>query len=319
MLEAACLLALTPGVRAASTEVLRVGLQATGTFGWVLHAMQHYGLDHAHGLRLRASDAANKAAARVALASGSVDIMIDDFVGVQVLRNNGLPVHAIYPYSKATGGVVVRADAPIESVSDLRRRRIGVPAVNDKSYLILRALAIALHGFDPDADGEVLMAAPPLMESLLARGDLDAALPYWHFVARMTAAGRYRELISGTHMLAQLGLDDTLPLLLVVARGDLEPALATRFIEALRATTARMREDDAIWHRLLEAGLYTLDDASLLPAVRARWAAGVPDGWSAQGAAPLVALTRQLVQVAGPEVVGVASVDPAAYATELAP
>ena len=59
----------------------------------------------------------------------------------------------------------------------------------DKSWLMLRALMIRKHGFDPDKDTTKTFAAPPLLNEQVRNGGVDAVLNYWHFAARLKAAG----------------------------------------------------------------------------------------------------------------------------------
>jgi NitT/TauT family transport system substrate-binding protein len=157
------------------------------------------------------------------------------------------------------------------------------------------------------------------MAELLNRGELDAALPYWHFIARLVATGQYRELISNAQMLKELGLPTDLPLLLVVAREDVDSEALRHFLQGLKEAQERMRADEAFWSELLEKGLYALPDRTLLPSVRQRWAQGLPTRWDAGVVVGLTSLVQKLVQVAGAEVVGVKRLDPRAFALTVAP
>lgn len=296
-------------------QPVTIGAQAGGTLSWVIHAMQHYGYDKQYHLDLKVKRLANKTAARLALRAGTVDLEVTDFISAQLMHDNGLPLQVVFPYSKATGGIVVCASSDIRTIADLKDRRIAATAANDNSLLFLRALSIKTQGVDAQVANRILSAAPPLMESLLGRGDVDAAIPYWHFVARMVGSGQYRELISDADMLQQLGLDSNVPLLVLVARDDLDPKTTANFIQALVATTNRMKTDDAIWQDILAKGLYKLPDPALFPAVRARWAAGLPSEWTAQNVDALKGLVDRLVAVAGADVIGVDDIDPAIFNT----
>jgi len=304
---------------AQETKGVRVGLQAGGTFAWVVYAMERYNIPQGLGLKVEPRTYATKQAAEVALRAGEVQVVVDDFIGVVLARQSGLPVRAIYPYSLLTGGVVVRSDSPIRAVPDLRGKRIGATSLDDKSLLLLRALAVARYGFDPQKESRILAVASPLMAELLNRGELDAALPFWHFIARMVATGQYRELISNTQMLRELGLPTDLPLLLVVAREDADPEALRRFLQGLRMAQERMKDDEAFWNEILDRGLYALPDRSLLPSVRQRWAQGLPNRWDAGVILGLTNLVQKLVQVAGPEVVGVRRLDTRAFALRVGP
>lgn len=325
---AAVLLAafLIPGTRMAhgaqpvqAAQTIIVGAQASGTLSWVIYAMQHYGFDKQYHLDLKVKRLANKTAANLALRAGAVDIEVTDFISAQLMYNTGVPLQVVFPYSKATGGIVVRTSNDIRTIADLKGRRIAATAVNDNGLLFLRALLIKTQGFDAQTANKIVLAAPPLMEALLARGDVDAAIPYWHFVARMVGSGQYRELISDVDMLQQLGLDANVPLLVLVAREDLGPKVTANFIKALVATTSKMKIDDTIWQDILAKGLYKLPDPALFPAVRARWEAGLPSEWTPQNVHALMRLVDKLVAVAGPDVIGVSKIDPSIFNTEFDP
>jgi NitT/TauT family transport system substrate-binding protein len=300
---------------------VKVGLEASGTFSWVAYAMKRYGLDKKYGIDLQSVKYATKQASRLALREGTVDIVVDDFIGVVQDRNAGIPVQAVYPYSKATGGVVVRADSPIKTIADLKGKTIAAANLGDKSLLILRALTTTKYGFDPMTDGKVLSAAPPLMTQLLASGKIDAAIPYWHFVARMVGSGDYRDIMNVTDMLSQLGLRTDLPILVVVAREGANPKGVTQFLAALKQTEKQMEADSmsGVWQGILDQKLYSLPDPSLFPAVRKRWEAGLPTTWNQQVIDGLVTLVDQLVKVAGPNVVGVSKLPADAFTTKYAP
>ncbi len=304
---------------AQETQTVRIGLQASGTFSWVVHAMEYFGIDEELGLTLTSETYATKQATEIALRAGDADLVVDDFVGVAQMRARDVPVRGVYPYSRATGGVVVPVDAGIETIADLSGKTIGAASLDDKSLLILRALSVSKYDFDPQTDSSVIAASPPLMEELLAQGELDVAIPYWHFVPRMTASGDFRDLMEVSEMLSELGLSNDLPLLVMVARDGMDPEVLRKFLRGFELTLARMQKDDGVWTSILDNELYSLPDPSLFPSVRARWEAGLPQAWTQETIDGLVALTEELVAVAGAEVVGVDAINPATFTTEFAP
>ncbi len=300
-------------------RVVRVGLQAGGTFSWVVYAIERFGIDKQLGIQVKEVTYPSKQATQIALRSGEVQVTVDDFIEAVRMQQQGIPARAVYPYSLVTGGVVVRADSPIKSVADLKGKTIAAQSLGDKSLLILRALAVFKYGFDPQKDSKVVAAAPPLMAELLRRGEIDAGLPFWHFVARQVASGESRELISAAAMLKELGAPPDLPLLLIIARNDADAGTIERLLKAVQLANQRMRETDAFWKEILDRNLYALPDPSLMPAVRKRWEAGLPQRWDAGVVVGLTNLVQRMVQVAGAEVVGVSRFDARAYSTQFRP
>ncbi len=314
-------LVAAPSALAQETHTVRVGMQAVGTFSWVVHAMQYFGVDEEFGLDLQPITYATKQATELALRGDEVDIVVDDFVGAVQMRERGVAVQTVYPYGKAVGGLVVPADSEIQGLADLQGATIAAASLDDKSLLILRALTVSQYGFDPQEDGEVLAAAPWLMTGLMDDGEIDAGIPYWHFVSRMTYDGQYRDVMMVTQMLDQLGLRSDLPILVLVAREGMEPAAVTRFIEAMVETTERMKADsmDGIWQSILDEELYSLPDPAAFPEVRARWEAGLPDGWTEEQIEGLSTLVERLVEIAGSELVGIDAIPADAFTTEFVP
>jgi NitT/TauT family transport system substrate-binding protein len=301
--------------------VVNAAMEATGTFSWIVHAMDYFGTAEANGIRVVGTPYASKQATEIALRSGEADVKVDDFLAPVLLRQAGIQASGIYPYATAVGGLVVPVDSDIDGIEDLDGKTIAAGALRDKSVLILRTLTISQYGFDV-GDDQVLQAAPPLMMELTSSGEVDAALPLWHWVARMEAAGVGREIISVADMLEQLGLPRDLPNLVVVARDDMDDELKTRFIAALQDTFEVMMAtptDDPFWQTILDEGLYSLPNASQFPAVVERWKAGTTRKWDQESIDGLVAMVQRLVDLAGAEAVGVESIDPAAYTTEFLP
>lgn len=310
---------LTGSSVAQDVPTIHVGLEAVGTFSWIDFAMQHYGIPEELGFNVESDTYATKQAKQIALQSGEADIVVDDITGVSVWRDQGIPVKAVYPYSLATGGVVVPTDSDIQSIEDLQGKTIAATDLGDKSLLILRTLAASQYEFDPQVQSEIVAAAPPLMAELLGRGEVDAAIPPWHFVARMVGSGQYREVMPVTEMLEALDVSPDLPILVVVARDELDSELLRTYLLAMNMTVERMQQDDEIWDLILENELYSLPDPSLFPSVVERWEQGIPQTWSQETIDGIVELINGMVKLAGAEVVGVEQANPEAFTAEFAP
>src|SRR5690606_1289364 len=162
---------------------VRAAVEAAGTFSWIVHGMDYFGTAEANGIRVEGTVYASKQATELALRGAEADVTVDDFLGSVLLRSRDVAVSGIYPYAKAVGGLVVPVSSDIDSIDDLRGRTIAAGSLRDKSLLILRALAVSQYEFDPQDESEIVAAAPPLMVQLIADAEVDAALPFWHFVA----------------------------------------------------------------------------------------------------------------------------------------
>ncbi|WP_216326799.1 ABC transporter substrate-binding protein [Deinococcus aestuarii] len=317
-LAGALLLAGGAGAQA-GTRSINVGLQAGGTLSWVTSAIGYFGIDRELGLRVNARTYASKDATRVALRSGDTQVVVDDFLEVTLLRGRGFPVTAVYPFSLLTGGVIVPAASDLRTVADLRGKTIGATSLTDKTLLLLRAFARAKAGFDPMTASQVASVPSPTMEQFMTRGEIQAGLPFWHHGARMVSGGKYRQLISTGELLRGLGLKPDVPLLYLVARNDTDPGTLRLFVKAVLLAEERMRRDDGYWDAMLKEGLYNLPDRAQLPALRAQWAAGLPKGWSAADLNNTLLLTRKMIEVAGPDVVGLTRLDTRAFNTRFRP
>src|SRR5579864_2915525 len=78
----AIFLLLVTAVPAQAADTLRVGLQSTGTFAWVLDVIRRHGLAQRAGLDIKVTEFASPDAAKLALNSGSVDVAISDWLWV---------------------------------------------------------------------------------------------------------------------------------------------------------------------------------------------------------------------------------------------
>ncbi|MGD9479736.1 ABC transporter substrate-binding protein [Shinella sp. G-2] len=270
----AALLSLAP-VRAAP-PVLRAALQLSGTVNWEADTIRHYGLDTSNGFSLEVIDVAGAPAAQIALLAGDVDMIVSDWLWVARERAAGRDFVFI-PYSRAVGGLMVPADSPAKTLADLKGGKIGVAGSPiDKSWLILRAYAQKVEGIDLSATTEQLFGAPPLIYKAALDGELQGALNFWNFGARMQAAGM-RTLVSVEQAAQALGLDPETPLLGYVVRGPVlkaSPRLGEAIAAASREAKERLASDPAAWERIRPM-MKAANDAEF-EALRAGFLAGIP-------------------------------------------
>lgn len=273
---AAVAVCLTATYATADTPVLRAAVLKFGTVNWELDTIQHHGLDLANGFSLEVQGMAGGAAAKIAFQGGAADIIVSDWLWVARQRAAGKD-YVFIPYSKAVGGVMVPESSEIKTLADLAGGKIGIAGGPlDKSWLILQAYAEQEYGLNLKAETEQVFGAPPLIFKSALDGDIDAAINFWHFTAKMEAAG-LRKLIDVSTAAKALGLDPETPLLGYVIHGSLvreHPELSSGFAAASRAAKEMLAADNGEWDRL-RPRMNAKTDAQFA-ALKAGFRAGIP-------------------------------------------
>jgi NitT/TauT family transport system substrate-binding protein len=162
-------------------------------------------------------------------------------------------------------------------LSDLRNRKIGIAGgPTDKSWILLRALAMKEQSIDLAKEAELVFAAPPLLNEQFEMGAIDALITFWHFAALLKAKGA-REIATVSDAAKALGLDSETPLLGYVfsekwshAQGNAAAKLAA----ASQDAKALLARDDAEWQRL-RALMKVKNDAEF-EALKAGFRTGIP-------------------------------------------
>lgn len=281
LLALACSLLLP--AQAAEPVTVRVGVLQFGTVSWELEVMRSGGFAEREGIRLEIVPLALKDATNVAIQGQAVDVIVNDWIWVARQRAEGRDFTFV-PYSLAVGGLMVKPGSGIASLADLRGKRLGVAGGPlDKSWLLLRAYARRTLGEDAASLVQADFVAPPLLNELTLRGELPAALNFWHYGARLRGAGLV-EMLSMAQILEGLGIERELPLVGWVFRERWardNPQAITGFLRASLAAKAHMRDNDAVWHRLRPM-MRVEDDATFL-ALRDGFRAGIPSRPPAEG------------------------------------
>lgn len=291
---AAALLSFAPAL--AETPVVRAALQLSGTVNWEADTIRHYRFDEANGFSLEVSDVAGAPAAQIALVAGQVDMIVSDWLWVARERAAGRDLVFI-PYSRAVGGLMVPANGAAKALGDLKGQKIGVAGSPiDKSWLILRAYAQKVEGFDLAGSTEQVFAAPPLVYKAALDGEVQAALNFWNFGARMQAAGM-RPLLTIDQATKALGLDPETPLVGYVVRGELlktHPGLGEAIAAASRAAKEKLASDPAAFERI-RSMMKAANDVEF-EALKAGFLAGTPKTGAVdeQAAARMLALMTEL-------------------------
>ncbi len=283
---------------------VRAGVLSYGTVNWELNVVKHHGLDKTEGVKLLVTKLGGKNASAVALQGGEVDVIVTDWIWVSRQRAAGAN-YTFFPHSLTVGSLMVRPDAGIRQISDLRGRKIGIAGGPvDKSWLMLRAYAKKAIGVDLKDVAIPMFAAPPLLNNIMLKGDIPAVLNFWHYGARLKAAGM-KELISVTDLLPALGVKRRPPLLGWVFSESWAKKnnLAIRgFLKSLRAAKKIIATSNTEWDRLRPLTKAKNDDTFL--ALRKAYRAGIPKSFGVDDIAAAKALFKTLAKYGGSKLVG---------------
>jgi NitT/TauT family transport system substrate-binding protein len=269
-------LLLAPCVAIGGGDKVRVGLLNFGTVNWEMDVIREHALAAREGIELDVWPLASNNAVNVALQGGAVDIIVNDWIWVSRQRAVGRD-YTFVPYSLAVGSLMVNPRSGVKTLADLRGRRLGIAGGPvDKSWLLLRVYARQSLGEDLTDLVEPVFAAPPLLNRLMLDGDLPAVLNFWHYGARLQAAGM-TPLLGVTDILPKLGVERPVPLLGWVFREDwaaTHPRAIRGFLRASYAAKRLLAESDSEWRRLQP--LIKAEDQPTLLALRDGYRAGIP-------------------------------------------
>lgn len=257
-------------------HVIRVGVLEFGTVNWEIATVQSHHLATERGVKLDVIPLASENALAVALQGGKVDLIVSDWLWVARQRAEGR-LFQFAPYSLAVGAVIVNPEADIDTVADLTGHELGIAGGPvDKTWLLLRAYAKRKYGLDLQQAVEPKYAAPPIINSLMLRGDLPAAINYWHYNARLRAQGMV-PLITVDKMLAELGVTAAPPLLGWVFKqhwADKHAEALKSFLDATYAAKALLAKSDTAWAALRDRVNPETD--AVFAAIIAGYRAGIP-------------------------------------------
>jgi NitT/TauT family transport system substrate-binding protein len=286
-----------------SAEALRVAVQKTGTFAWELAVIRAHGLDKQANLSVEVLELASPEAGKIALRAGNADIVVTDWLWVSRERGLGAKL-TFYPYSSALGAVMVPGSSPIQTLADLKGRKLAVAGGPiDKNWLLLLAW-LKRDGIDLKSDAKIAYGAPPLLAAKTLSGEMDATLNYWNFCAGLEAKG-FRRLTGIEDLLPKLGAKGRTAMLGYVFDekwASTNRDKIARFIAMTRAAKEILSTSDAEWEKI--APLTGAPDTATLRAYRDRYREGIPRRPVADEEADARILYRVLAEIGGHELVG---------------
>lgn len=244
-------LPLQAGDSADPLPELEISVLQFGTAHWELEHIQRHGLDADAGFHLKIRPVANLSASRLAVSAGDVEGAVADLLWTQARYHDGNPYRYV-PFSSQIGDIV-SADPGIETLQDLKGKRLGIAGGPDsKGWILLNEVATR-QGIDLSEEVEAVYAAPPLLSASLERDQIDVLLTYWHFAARLKGTGEAQTVIAMADLLDALSLSRDLPVLGYVFQDDWaaqNPDLLERFSHALGKAKVQLKQSPQHWDAL---------------------------------------------------------------------
>ena len=283
---------------------IRVGVLNFGTVNWELETIKRQKLDMANQISIDIVPLGSKNATHVALQGDAVDIIVTDWIWVSRQRHLGRD-YTFVPYSTATGSLMVNNDSDIETLADLKGKRIGVAGGPlDKSWLLLSAYTKKTTNQKLDAIVEPKFAAPPLLNELFIRGQFESVLNFWHYTARLQSLGS-KTLLKINEILPALGIKRPLPMIGWVfseSWANANSQLVQLFIKTSSQAKQILLENDQAWIDIKD--MIKPDSDEMASMLRDAYRLGIPSCFNQEDLASMSKAYNVLAQYGGKELVG---------------
>lgn len=228
---------------------VRIMISPAGTMGIAPAVIKKYELDKKHGFNLEVISYSDQKSATAAIQGKSAEMVVFDWLATARLRASGTPVVGIAPFLTYVNSVMVPKDSGLNTLADLKGKRVGVAHKTGFDWIIMQAAAEKLNRMDISRDVEVREGAVPLLRGLIEKGDLDATQMWNSLAPEMLASGKYRTMVTIRELTQQMGLP-TVPFLMFSMREDYakqNPGNAKAFVAAYRDAVDILMKNDDVW------------------------------------------------------------------------
>jgi NitT/TauT family transport system substrate-binding protein len=228
---------------------IRIMISPAGTMGIPTAVMKKFELDKKHGFNLEVVPYSDMKGATAAIQGGSAEMVVFDWLATARLKAAGTPIVGIAPFLTYVNSVVVPKDSKLQTLADLKGKRVGVYQKSGFDWIIMQAAAEKLNKMDISKDADVREGAIPLLRGLIDKGDLDATQMWNSLAPEMLASGQYRTMVPIRQVAQDMGLP-TVPFLMYGMREDYaakNPANARAFTAAYRDAVDVLMTNDEVW------------------------------------------------------------------------
>jgi NitT/TauT family transport system substrate-binding protein len=288
---------------AMAADRIRIAAQKTGTLAWELEIIRAHGLDKAADLDIQVVELASTEAGKIALRSGSADMIVSDWLWVGRERALGDNL-VFYPYTSTLGAVMTPENSTIADVADLKGRKLAIAGGPlDKSWLMLQAVA-RRGGLDLKSQATIVYGAPPLLSEKALQRESDATLTFWNFCAELEGKG-FKRAVDMEAVEKRLGAAGPVAMVGYAFDGGWAArnrAAVARFLAIAAKAKDILAGSEAEWTRL--SPRIGVTDKAGLEIYRRRYGEGIPRRPVRDEENDARALYRVLAEFGGTDLVG---------------
>jgi len=300
---------------------VRVSVPPFGSQAFVLDMIDQQGIGERHGITIERVPFSGPPTHYLHITGDVSDVAAATWLELQQNQARGLRVIGVGPNLRYVNPLVVGADSGIESIEDLKGKRIGVYFQAGTDVLAARAAIIEQYGFDYFEENEILSADAPLLDDQLRRGEIDAAFTFSNFAAGLVADGAGETLFVTADLLNEVfGIDPDAPFGVYITSARVvneQPEKLERFLAAYVDAVEVLQTDDSVWPALAESRGVTDPDA--VAEFMASERNGFATAWNQETIENFEEIFNILLDIGGEELTGIAEFDATTYTTEFWP
>jgi NitT/TauT family transport system substrate-binding protein len=285
-------------------DKLRIGILAFGTVNWELDVLKYNNLDKKYGFDLDIVKLASKNAQLVSLQADDVNVIVNDWIWVNTQRANGKNF-SFYPYSKATGTLVVNENSNIKTLLDLKGKELGIAGgVYDKTWLLFQAYSKIKYNIDLKEIVTPVYAQAPILYKKMEDNSLEAAINFWHFNAKLESKN-IKPLIEIEEILKELDVSGDVSFVgwtfnekFAFENRD----LINKFLMACKESREILNSSDEEWNRIRE--IMNVKNDIEFNALKIAYKKGIINEFNEKNIADLQKVFNILLKEGGSEFVG---------------
>ncbi|MDT3700972.1 MAG: ABC transporter substrate-binding protein [Thermincola sp.] len=257
----------TKQVETKQVETLKLGVMK-GAQSFPISVIQTKGLDKKYGLKLEVKPLAESGAIHTAIMGHQVDAVFSTWQAYAVQRTRGEDEVVIAPMNNYVSYVHVKKDSKINSMKDLRGKKIGTAYPPSNGTVIIFKYAVQKEfGFDPFKENNVIQGAAPLLLGLLEKGEIDAVYLGEPQATSSLTGGKNKSIWNVSEAYKNIGERIPMQVSVVTTETSLKKSSEAlkNFVKAYTEAKDILIKDNSLWPELAKnVGIDTEEGAKIL-------------------------------------------------------